>query len=171
MRDFEAQLKLQAYLDGELPEAEAREVAKWLAEDQDAVGLLAELRNTRQALAAFERVTPLPESREFFWSKIEREIARQEGRERAERPVAPRFAGWRRLFAPAFALALLVLGGVGLNQHFGWIGKANAAELETASTDPGAFTYRDYTEGATLVWLSYPAENEFADTEPADTLQ
>src|SRR5262245_11134807 len=136
MRDFEAQLKLQAYLDGELPEAEAREVAKWLAEDQDAVGLLAELRNTRQALAGFERVMPLPESREFFWSKIEREIARQDSREGSER-AQPRFAGWRRLFAPAFALAMLILGGVGLNQHFRWVGGANAAELETASTDPG----------------------------------
>ena len=27
--DFDAQLKLQAYLDGELPEAEAREIANW----------------------------------------------------------------------------------------------------------------------------------------------
>jgi anti-sigma factor RsiW len=35
--DFETELKLQAYLDGELPEAEARDVAKLLAQDQQTV--------------------------------------------------------------------------------------------------------------------------------------
>ena len=37
--------------------------------------------------------------------------------------------------------------------------------------DPAAFTYRDYASGTTLVWLSYPADNEMAANEPADTLQ
>jgi len=37
--DLDSQLKLQAYLDGELPEAEARAVANWLAKDREAVGL------------------------------------------------------------------------------------------------------------------------------------
>ena len=44
--DYDAQLKLQAFLDGELPEAEASEVAKWLARDREAAALLEELRNT-----------------------------------------------------------------------------------------------------------------------------
>jgi len=33
--------------------------------------------------------------------------------------------------------------------------------------DTGAFTYHDYTAQATLVWFSYPAENEIAEPEPA----
>ena len=76
--DYNAQLKLQAFLDGELPEAEASEVANWLARDREAAALLEELRNTRSALAGFEAEVRLPESREFFWSKIEREIQRLE---------------------------------------------------------------------------------------------
>ena len=52
--DYDAQLKLQAFLDGELPEAEANEVANWLARDREAVALLAELRNTRKAMVGFE---------------------------------------------------------------------------------------------------------------------
>src|SRR6267378_6728212 len=76
--DYDAQLKLQAYLDGELPEAEAREVANWLARDREAAALHTELRNTRQALVGFEVGVELPESREFFWSKIRREIHRLE---------------------------------------------------------------------------------------------
>ena len=59
----ELQLKLQAYLDGELPEGEAREVAGLLAQDAEARALLAELKNTRAALAGFEADIKLPESR------------------------------------------------------------------------------------------------------------
>ena len=65
--DYEAQLKLQAHLDGELPEGEAREVTNWLARDREAVALYGELRNTRQALVGYEVGVALPESREFFW--------------------------------------------------------------------------------------------------------
>ena len=49
----EQQLKLQAFVDGELPEADAREVAAHVARDAEAADLLAELRHTRQALADF----------------------------------------------------------------------------------------------------------------------
>ena len=40
----EQEFKLQAYLDGELPEAEARQVADWVAKDAEAAALLSELR-------------------------------------------------------------------------------------------------------------------------------
>ncbi len=76
--DHNAQLKLQALLDGELPEAEASEATNWLARDREAAALMEELRNTRDALAGFEAEVRLPESREFFWSKVEREIQRLE---------------------------------------------------------------------------------------------
>jgi len=89
--DHEKQLKLQAFLDEELSEAEAKEVASWLAKDQEATLLLAELRNTRQSMARFEAGVRLPESREFYWSKIEREIERLEpARPQARRERPPR---------------------------------------------------------------------------------
>jgi len=163
MMDYETQLKLQAYLDGELPEADSREMAKLLAQDQEAVLLLAELRNTRQALVAGEPQLSHPESREFFWSKIEREIQSQ-----APRPApqpASWLASWRRFLVPAGAVAgvvvVLLLSLVG----------SPVGHMKTAVADSGAFTYRDYNSGATLVWLSYPAENEFADDLRAGTLQ
>ena len=74
------QFKLQAYLDGELPSGEAKAVADLVAQDADARALLAELTNTRSALAAFESEIKLPEAREFYWSKIARDIQRQEKR-------------------------------------------------------------------------------------------
>jgi len=39
------------------------------------------------------------------------------------------------------------------------------AEIETALADAGAFTYRDYSAGTTLVWLSYPADTEVAEND------
>jgi anti-sigma factor RsiW len=39
MMEFEKLLKIQAFLDGELPEAEAREVAAWVAADAEATAL------------------------------------------------------------------------------------------------------------------------------------
>lgn len=159
----DAQLKLQAYLDGELPESEAREIANWLARDREAVALHAELRNTRQALVGFEIGVALPESREFFWSKVEREIQRLEKPE-PERPKPSWLSAWRRLLVPAAALAALVLAAQVL------LTQSPGGGLATTSSDPGTFTYRDYSSGTTLVWLSYPAENEVAQSQPASTV-
>ena len=72
--DFDTQLKLQAFLDGELPEDEAREVASLIARDEEARALHAELKNTRRAIKDSQPNVKLPESREFFWSKVERDI-------------------------------------------------------------------------------------------------
>lgn len=163
--EYDAQLKLQAYLDGELPETEASDVSKWIARDQDATLLLAELKNTRQALAGGEAPRPLPETREFFWSKIEREINRLE----PARPASAResfITHWRRLLVPlsaAAALAIIILVTLGPS------GSSLTAESEVASEDSGGMVYRD-DSGTTLVWLSYPAENDVADTDGGNTL-
>jgi anti-sigma factor RsiW len=155
--DYEAQLKLQAYLDGELPEAEARHVADWLAQDAEAAALLAELSQTHEALAGFERDVRLPESRDFYWSKIRREI------QRSERPArAPLIAPWLRWLVPATAGALVAVAVLR--------GHSDVPTTEVADRDTSAFTYRDYDTGATLIWLSFPSENEVAENDEDDLL-
>src|SRR5438067_6752859 len=109
--EYDAQLKLQSYLDGELPEAEAREVANWLARDREAMALFGELRNTRQAFVGLEVGVELPESREFFWSKVEREIRRQEQPEPVARPSSL-LSAWRRFLVPAGAVAALAVAAM-----------------------------------------------------------
>lgn len=180
MIDYDVQLKLQAYCDGELPEPEARDVANWLARDREAVALLAELRNTRKALKGFEAGIKLPETREFYWSKIEREINCLEQAEPAARRPAPAAVWWRKFLLPAGAFAaLLLLVGVAARQFnlpfgsllFSRSGGQQFCQVETALVDAGAFTYRDQAAGITVVWLSYPGENVFAGQGPADTIQ
>ena len=163
------QLKLQAYVDGELPDSEARAVSELLAQDTEGRELIAELKNTRNALAIFEAETKLPEGRDFYWSKIKREIQRLEKPERAVTPVSL-FAAWRRFLIPASAVAALVIGVLIVGRQVGNDGIFRAPETETTFADSGAFTYRDYASGMTLVWLSYPAENDFAEMIPGTKL-
>ena len=72
----ELQLKLQAYLDGELAPAELREITELLAQDTESKALYAELQATKALVRGNELEHKLGESREFYWSKIAREIDR-----------------------------------------------------------------------------------------------
>lgn len=163
----EQQLKLQAFFDGELPEKEAREVAAWLAADADGTALLGELRNTRKALADFEPAVKLPESREFYWSKIARDI-RQNERVEAPKTAVPWAVLLRRIFVPAGAFAVVAIAAILAIHQFG--PAASSVEARTMLADAGAFTYHDQAEGMTVVWLSYPAENKLAPAGAGDTL-
>ena len=162
----EQQLKLQAFFDGELPESESREVAAWLARDADAAALLSELKNTRKALDSFEKTMTLPESREFFWSKIQREIEKSAPAPQPAQPVSV-FTTLRRWLVPAGAVAALAICGLIAVKQFG--GSTLADEDSTELADAGAVTYHNYETGTTLVWFSYPADKQNSDN--ATTIQ
>ena len=132
--------------------------------------MLEELRNTRDALAGFESEIRLPESREFFWSKVQREIQRLETPAPKPAPT-PLFALLRRFLVPASALAVVLIAGVVFSWPPGPLGRTAATGIETALADAGAFTYHDYSAGTTLVWLSYPADNEVADDDEMGTIE
>jgi anti-sigma factor RsiW len=165
--DHDSQLKLQAYLDAELPENEAREVANWLARDKEATALLVELRNTRQSLVGFEAGVKLPESREFYWSKIQRQI----GRESTARPAparAPWFARLQRFLVPISglaAVAIVLMLTVLRPSDGGALG-----ETEVSASDMGALTFRDESERMTMVWLYDRGDSQFTDGSPAATV-
>ena len=147
--DFE--LKLQAYLDGELSAREAAEVEGRLAQDQEGKALLAELRNTKTAMSAGELEVKLPETREFYWSKIEREIERQ-SQPAAAAPKLSWFAWVQRHLLPVSGVALLscllavmLIHSEKLSSQYG--------ETEVASDDMGSYTFRDQQQKMTMVWL------------------
>ncbi len=157
------QLQLQAYLDGELSAGEAHAVRDLLATDAGARDLLVELTNTRDVVVAHEAAIKLPESREFYWSKIQREISRE-----AKPATTASFslAAWlRRMLAPAGALAVVVISVLLSLPHTG-----EAGDNSTTSSETAAFTYQNYATGTTLVWLDYSSENDFSDAPSDDTL-
>ncbi len=168
--DLDTQLKLQAFLDGELPEAEARAMVSLIARDEEAKALHAELKNTRKALKSSEANVQMPESREFFWSKIERDIQLLE----PVKPVLPTvswFDRLRRLLMPMGAMAALALVGLFTYNQLGLGGISGPAETDLAMADSNGFTYRDYSAGMTLVWLPFPAENDLAQDGATTTIQ
>ena len=166
MIDFDRQLKLQAFLDGELPEAEAREIASWIAQDREAAALHAELKNTRRALSTAEQGIVLPETREFYWSKIRREIERGESAPRAQATLS----GWAlllRWLKPMTVVTAVLLLGVMI-----WVRmEPHNLGLVTAQVDENAITFQDDNSGTTFVWFNFPAENDVANTATPTTLE
>ena len=108
MMNHETELRLQAYLDGELSSKEFKHFTEWLATDRDAQALYTELKNTKASLAANELDLRITESREFYWSGIAREIQREDERQnRGTKPTV--VSGWLRWLAPLAGLAALVV--------------------------------------------------------------
>jgi len=171
--NLEQQLKLQAWVDGELPEAEARQMADFVQEQSDAQAIVGELRMTRGFLAGNEPEAKLPESGDFYWSKIQREIERAEKTAEAKPHVSWTFA-WRRLFAPLSGLALIAfLSLLSLNvfqRQSVDDGAKYLVEVENLSEDIGSISYRSQSENMFVVYLykkDQEAENN-PEAEPFD---
>lgn len=161
MNNLERELKLQAYLDGELSAAEAAEVERWLDQDVQMVALSSELKQTKAALKTGEMELKCPETREFYWSKISRTIEAEQ--RQSERATASRdLPWWRKLMLPVGALAALavtltMLQTVPQDPHATPSKKAveiakAISEVEQMDETMGAITYNDSSEGVTIVW-------------------
>jgi anti-sigma factor RsiW len=149
-------LKLQAYLDGELPSGEARRAAELVEKDPEARALFEELRGAKILLAGNQPELQVPESREFYWSKIAREIGRQDSVPTVAPAGAQRW--WLRLLAPAGAVAALVLGvTLALNPSFGpksgWATLAEGQEIDTPLEETSSISFRSEAAGMTVVWV------------------
>lgn len=159
MNNLERELKLQAYLDGELPATEAAEVERWLDADAQMLALSKELRWTKTAIQAGEKAVKCPETREFYWSKIERAIELEEHKAERETKVTVPF--WRKLLLPIGALAALVLTLSMLQTPTDPNSKPSPvakeiqramAEVEPVNDSMGAVTFTDQSAGVTLIW-------------------
>ena len=163
MNNLEQELKLQAYLDGELPAAEAAAVERWLDQDAEMLALATELRHTKSALATGEPEVKCPETREFYWSKIALSI--EVGERQVERAAVRELPWWRKLLLPVGALAALVVtltmlqtepqtGEAGGHKKPTQLAKelTKAVEVEQKDDSMGAITFSDNSEGVTVVW-------------------
>lgn len=153
MKD-ETAMRLQAWVDGDASAPPPAEVAALLERDPEARALAAELRMTRDALREGEPVQTVPETREFYWSKIERAIAREQ--DRAVEAPAIRPSGWLlRWLAPAGILAMLALlvASPVLRGRPG-LGGRPMAEIDSPLDDLSSFSFRSESEGMTVVWVN-----------------
>jgi anti-sigma factor RsiW len=152
MIDLETKLKLQAYVDNELSDREARDIAARIERDAEARTLCAELTKLRTLVAAHELEVRVPESREFYWSKIQREIVRSAAQEARSSPVQQ--AWWTRLLAPAAGLAvLLVTALVFIRPHTAASRLSFLHEIESPLEDTGTISFHSQSAGMTVVWV------------------
>jgi negative regulator of sigma E activity len=156
MINQETKLKLQAYLDNELSGADLREIAAVLERDPEARALYAELEGTRSLLEAGELELKVPESREFYWSKIQREIQR-ESREATARPSRFFLAGyprWFRILAPTGGAALVLTAALSVVRlTTGPSALSYVHELETPLEDTSVISFHSQSAGMTVVWV------------------
>jgi anti-sigma factor RsiW len=140
----ELALKYQAFVDGELSESEARRVARSLETDADARALVAELRNSKTILTGNEPEVKLPESREFYWGKIQRQIECLD-REPADATMGrwrAMLAGWRRFVAPLAGVAVITFLGIVAVRFYNPEPVDYLAEIENLSEESTAYSFR-----------------------------
>lgn len=160
MNNLERELKLQAYLDGELNAADAAEVERWLDEDAQVAALSAELKQTKAALSVGEVEVKCPETREFYWSKIARSIEAEE--RQSARAKTHEVPWWRKLMLPVGALAALAVTLLTIqtapeqphSKRSDLTKKIDQVitEVEQVDDTMGAITYNNNSEGVTVVW-------------------
>jgi anti-sigma factor RsiW len=106
------QQQLEAWVDGELPRREAGRMDTLVTRDPEARAFVENLREFRRCLREHEPAPVLPESRDFYWSRIRRGI---EAETATPKPADParhrvRWLGWLipvGAVAAAFVIALL----------------------------------------------------------------
>lgn len=165
----ELQLKLQSWVDGELAGSESRQMATLVDQDVEARALASELRMTHGFLAGNEPEVKLPESVDFHWSKIRREIERQEaaGVGREDRGV-DWLAAARRFLAPLSGVALVAFVSVVSLNLFN-AGKVDdpsrqMVETESLSESVGSISYKSQAENMFVVYL-YDKDSGVSDAD------
>jgi anti-sigma factor RsiW len=142
------ELKLQSWVDGELPERQARRVGQWIAHDPEAGALAAQLRHLKQVLPGNETAKVVPETRQFYWSQIERRI-QHESLFKAP-PRQPWFARWQGYLLPLTGLAAAACALVVIVRQ---TAPPTFDEISATSEGMEAVSFHDQSGQMTVVWL------------------
>ena len=121
-----------------------------------AQALLTELTQTKTALAGNELSRTLEESREFYWSKIARQIEMETPASETELR-RERTTSWWRWFVPlagtaALAVVLAVTLKFGSRSQFA--GLKNGDAFEAQHEDSSIISFRSESEGISVVWVA-----------------
>jgi anti-sigma factor RsiW len=152
MKELDNALKLQAYVDGELPDREAKAMAKSLSQDAQRQVLHDELRSLKALLRGNEIEHPVRETREFYWSQIQRSIAATPA---GRAPHASSLGWWLRWLVPVGATALLCAYWLVPTEPTptGTEGLLVGHELETPLAETTSYAFRSESAGMTVVWV------------------
>lgn len=154
MNTQELTLNLQAYVDGELDAAQRAEVEKCLAKDADARTLVTGLRQLSEILKQGEPVAKVPDTREFYWSQIQRRIQAQEKSQPRSTESVSTALSWLRWLVPAVGVAVVAVV-VTLQHTPGSAAPTQKGLVENKSqTEVPSTVFRSESEGVTIHWLN-----------------
>ncbi len=146
---LETMLEIQSSVDGQLSSQRQEAVARLLSSDMEARQLHQQLTAVREVLQRHEPVIRIPETREFYWSQLERRL-------QAPKPApaatgSPSALMWRWL-APMMGLSAVI--AVIALQPFT---NSGARSFQLGSGSPQASTVTTFSseaDGVTIHWIN-----------------
>ncbi len=164
MKELDHALKLQAYVDGELPDREARAMAESLKRDERQRALHDGLRSIKSLLREHEPEHAVPETREFYWLQIRRGIAVEPVRRAT---AAGWLSGWLRWLVPVGATALLCVYWLWPTEgrSGSTAGLLVGHEIETPLVETTSFAFRSESAAMTVVWVETRGLHNLASGE------
>ena len=148
----EQMLEIMAQIDGELDAGRQAEVQRLVASDASAAALHRELTQMRQAVRSHEPIGRVSDTREFYWSQIQRRIATEEKAATKATEPKPGMMTWLRWLAPAFGVAAVAVV-VTLQQASPAITDI-ATNVDSSQTEASSLTFRSEADGVTVHWIN-----------------
>ncbi len=143
------ELKLQAFLDQELPPADAQEVTELIERDPQWRSLFQELQTTKSLISQNEPEAPLTETRDWYWKGIHDRLEDTPAVERTRGSLALSWAiRWALPIAGATALfaAMLIRSGTSTIDPF-------HHEVETSLDQAKLISFYAPQAGMTVFWV------------------
>ena len=153
--NHDLELQLQAYLDGELPPAEAVQMADCIRRDPEAAALFKALADTRTLLRECEPEYQVEATREFYWSQIERAIQREGTSRKGAASLLKYWQNWWVRIATAGVAAALVGGIFFSPSRPTWPadGVYGTREIEAPLEEVSAISFHSESANMTVVWV------------------
>lgn len=143
---LETMLEIQASADGETNAVKDRALRQLLAQDSEAQRLHAEISNLKAILRRHESGIQVSDSREFYWSQIQRRIEVEEQAAKRAQAMSAGMHIWRWL-APMMAISA-VIAVVALQPFTG--GK----EIKATANPVTTVTFSSEADGVTIHWIN-----------------
>jgi anti-sigma factor RsiW len=138
-------LEIMAYADGELAANRKVGVEQLLSSNPSAAALHRELAGIRTLVRSNEPTGQIADTREFYWSQIQRRIAAEESAANHKSPARSSPLNWLRWLVPALGVAAVALIAV-------FQPRPVAAVI--AGSEASAMTFTSDSDGVTIRWIN-----------------
>ncbi len=138
--NYEKKIKVQAWVDGQMPAHEAARVADWVETDSEARELAEELRSVKVLLQIGEKPVKVEDSREFYWAQIARRIDSKDATDpKADVVGSTTWIEWcQQWLIPVGGLAAIVVMIATVGTQPGMVHPTGGPEADTQNLEPVA---------------------------------